>query len=214
MRFVGDHPSRRRSHRQRRQRPRAQRRPRRQRLCSVHLMRLSRRVWCIPPSLTQSLYPTIPVRSARFFATRVRSPLRPRHLWLIPFAGGLALWFAPRSTNPSLLSSPTLIPCPPAASPNSINPTIFSPSEADRSISARILAFLRDNIWEPILTATRFIHLFVLFIPVIVSTPMLLVGRPEKRYRGDRWGAAWWYGLLVCKMEAAGPTFIKVCAFS
>ncbi|GLB35914.1 putative ABC1 family protein [Lyophyllum shimeji] len=39
---------------------------------------------------------------------------------------------------------------------------------------------------------------------------MLLVGKPEKKYQGDRWGAVWWYGLLVRKMEAAGPTFIKL----
>jgi aarF domain-containing kinase len=39
---------------------------------------------------------------------------------------------------------------------------------------------------------------------------MLLVGRPERLLKGDRWGAVWWYGLLVSRMEAAGPTFIKV----
>jgi aarF domain-containing kinase len=59
-------------------------------------------------------------------------------------------------------------------------------------------------------TATRFIHLTVLFVPVIVMMPMLLVGAPEAKLQGDRWGAVWWYGLLVARMEAAGPTFIKV----
>jgi aarF domain-containing kinase len=183
-------------------------------------MRLSCRLWCLPPSLTQSLYyPAIPARPARFFAThalRLGPPsLRPRHLWLIPLAGGLTLYFSPNSNacSSSILSSPTLIPCPPTASPPSINPTIFSPSESHHSVSARVLVLLRDNIWEPLLTAARFIHLFILFIPVIVSSPMLLIGKPEKRYRGDRWGAVWWYGLLVGKMEAAGPTFIKVRAY-
>ena len=38
---------------------------------------------------------------------------------------------------------------------------------------------------------------------------MLLVGKPRKRYHGDGWGAIWWYDLLVSRMEAAGPTFIK-----
>jgi aarF domain-containing kinase len=125
-------------------------------------------------------------------------------------AGGLTLYLSPRqNTRSSIFSSPTLIPCPPPT----INPTILSPFESDLSISARILALLRDNIWEPILTATRFIHLFFIFIPVIVSSPMLLVGKPEKKYRGDKWGAVWWYGFLVRKMEAAGPTFIKVRAY-
>jgi aarF domain-containing kinase len=53
--------------------------------------------------------------------------------------------------------------------------------------------------------------LFILFLPVIISSPMLLIGVPEKRLKGDRWGALWWYELLVGKMESAGPTFIKVC---
>jgi aarF domain-containing kinase len=39
---------------------------------------------------------------------------------------------------------------------------------------------------------------------------MLLVGAPEAKLQGDRWGAVWWYGFLVASMEAAGPTFIKV----
>jgi hypothetical protein len=39
---------------------------------------------------------------------------------------------------------------------------------------------------------------------------MLLVGKPQKSLGGDRWGAVWWYGLLVSRMQAAGPTFIKV----
>lgn len=39
---------------------------------------------------------------------------------------------------------------------------------------------------------------------------MLLVGTPERRLGGDRWGAVWWYNLLVAQMARAGPTFIKV----
>jgi aarF domain-containing kinase len=52
--------------------------------------------------------------------------------------------------------------------------------------------------------------LFFLFIPVIISSPMLLVGSPEERLQGDKWGAVWWYDYLVVQMDRAGPTFIKV----
>ncbi|KAG5654683.1 hypothetical protein H0H81_007439 [Sphagnurus paluster] len=140
-------------------------------------------------------------------------------LWLIPLAGGLTLCFAPRpkSLFPSIFSSPTLIPCPsptPVTNNSPINPTIFSPSESDRTITARIRAFLLNKIWEPLLAAKRFIYLFTLFIPVILCSPVLLVGKPRKRYRGDRWGAVWWYELLVSKMEAAGPTFIKLAQWA
>lgn len=148
-------------------------------------------------------------RSSSF--TPPRLSLRSKALWLIPLAGGLTLYLAPRQKSPfpNIFSSPTLIPCP-SSQNSAIHPTIFSPSESDRSLTSRIVGLLRDRIWEPLLTAKRFIYLFALFIPVIICSPMLLVGRPEKKYRGDRWGAVWWYGLLVSKMEAAGPTFIKV----
>ena len=39
---------------------------------------------------------------------------------------------------------------------------------------------------------------------------MLLIGIPQKRLKGDRWGAIWWYAFLVRTMQSAGPTFIKV----
>ncbi len=63
------------------------------------------------------------------------------------------------------------------------------------------------RVWEYVLTAKRFIYLFFLFIPVLISSPVLLVGKSP---RANRWGAIWWYGLLVSRMESAGPTFIKV----
>ena len=132
-------------------------------------------------------------------------------LWAIPIAAGITLYLIPRHNSqiPAIFSSPTIIPC----LPSNLNPTIFSPSESHRSLTTRILDILRDTIWEPLLTAKRFIYLFALFLPVIVSSPMLLVGKPKKKYKGDRWGAIWWYGFLVHQMESAGPTFIKVSTF-
>ncbi|EDR15791.1 uncharacterized protein LACBIDRAFT_187260 [Laccaria bicolor S238N-H82] len=132
--------------------------------------------------------------------------------WAIPIAAGITLYLIPRHNSqiPTIFSSPTIIPCP----PTNLNPTIFSPSESHRSLITRILDILRDTIWEPLLTAKRFIYLFALFLPVIVSSPMLLVGKPKKKYKGDRWGAIWWYGFLVHQMESAGPTFIKLAQWA
>lgn len=86
--------------------------------------------------------------------------------------------------------------------------------------------FFHNFIFEPIGTAKRFIVLFSLFFPVLLTIPMLFVGRKgaattQKRKGSngddyvskneeDRWGAIWWYGFLVKQMERAGPTFIKV----
>jgi hypothetical protein len=160
-----------------------------------------------PPSWSRRVFFT-PAPPIRFFIPRRHS------LWLVPVVGGLTLYFLPRQKSPfpSIFSSPTLIPCPSPAQPQApVNPTIFSPSESEKTIAARISQLLREHLWEPILTAKRFVYLFALFVPVIVTSPMLLVGISEKRLKGDRWGALWWYGFLVRQMEAAGPTFIKVC---
>ena len=132
--------------------------------------------------------------------------------WILPIAGGISLYFYPRPQPvlSQLVSSPTLIPCPPPESATSDETLILSPSENYLSPTERISALFVDHIWEPILTARRFVHLFFLFIPVIISSPMLLVGSPEERLQGDKWGAVWWYDYLVARMDRAGPTFIKV----
>ncbi|PIL31793.1 hypothetical protein GSI_06497 [Ganoderma sinense ZZ0214-1] len=43
---------------------------------------------------------------------------------------------------------------------------------------------------------------------------MLLIGQPETKLGGDRWGAVWWYGFLTRQMQLAGPTFIKLAQWA
>jgi aarF domain-containing kinase len=148
--------------------------------------------------------------SRRAFTSSARSETTGRAAFAaVPLAAGLALYLVPRETSPipTILSSPAVIPC------RSSEPAllILSPAEPHRTLLARIKALLKDWIVEPVLTARRFVYLFAVFMPVIISSPMLLVGNPEKRLNGDRWGAAWWYNFLVRQMARAGPTFIKVC---
>ncbi|KAF9074800.1 hypothetical protein BDP27DRAFT_1443771 [Rhodocollybia butyracea] len=141
-----------------------------------------------------------------------RYNLKRRVLWIIPVAGGLALYFNPSSTQksviPTLISSPAVIPC--RSSTQNSQPVILSPFEDDIDVRSRILSLLRDRVWEPILTAKRFITLCFIFLPVIFSSPMLLIGKPRKKYKGEGWGAVWWYNFLASRMEIAGPTFIKL----
>ncbi|EIW64210.1 ABC1-domain-containing protein [Trametes versicolor FP-101664 SS1] len=91
---------------------------------------------------------------------------------------------------------------------------IMSPSESDRSLMGRILTFLRERLIEPILTAKRFVYLCCIFVPVLLAAPMLIIGQPEERLRGDRWGAVWWYGFLTRQMQCAGPTFMKLAQWA
>ena len=133
-----------------------------------------------------------------------------RALWLIPVAGGIGFLLKPQpqSVLPQVLQDDAFIPCN-RQTPRP-QPIIYSPYEADQSLLRRFGVFLRNAILEPIVTAGRFAYLFCLFFPVILASPMLLIGSPAPELQGDRWGAVWWYDLLVLRMERAGPTFTKV----
>jgi aarF domain-containing kinase len=84
-----------------------------------------------------------------------------------------------------------------------------------------VLEFLNHYLLEPFLTFVRFIHLALLFGPVILTSPMLIVGSQPRRRPGkavsepeENWGAVWWYGFLVKQMERAGPSFIKLAQWA
>lgn len=75
----------------------------------------------------------------------------------------------------------------------------------------RSIAFLVDQyIYEPLATSLRFLHLVTIFVPVIVTIPMIWFGGRREDRDNERAGTLWWYGFLVASMERAGPTFIKV----
>lgn len=63
---------------------------------------------------------------------------------------------------------------------------------------------------EPIATTFRFLHLFIIFVPVIATIPILFLGSRQKDRDNERSGTLWWYYFLVRSMERGGPAFIKV----
>ena len=73
-----------------------------------------------------------------------------------------------------------------------------------------IIYFADLYIWEPLCTGLRFLHLVIIFVPVIVSVPAIWVGRRVREKDNERSGTLWWYWFLVKSMERAGPAFIKV----
>jgi aarF domain-containing kinase len=64
--------------------------------------------------------------------------------------------------------------------------------------------------WEPLCTGLRFLHLVVIFVPVLACVPAIWVGTRVKNRHMERTGTLWWYWFLVKSMERAGPAFIKV----
>jgi aarF domain-containing kinase len=156
------------------------------------------------------LKPAITFRRAFTHSSRPATNTSRRALALVPLAGGLGLYLYPRETSllPGLLSSPTLIPCP---KPRPV--LIESPAEPQRSILRRILALLDDWFLEPLLTARRFVYLFAVFVPVIVSAPLLLVGAPEKRPDGEGWSDIY-QGAFRLTWLALGLTFMQLAQWA
>ncbi|KAI6136306.1 hypothetical protein F5141DRAFT_1073758 [Pisolithus sp. B1] len=160
-----------------------------------------------------------PPSSRSFHPSKTRASVWRSKLWLLPAAGGIFLYLSPNPQPhlPTLFASPTLIPCPDSQKrvrDFANEDLIGSPAEPQLSIISRILNLLQEYVVDPVMTAKRFLQLLMLFLPVIAMMPMLLVGNPERELYGDRWGAIWWYGLLVSKMQAAGPTFIKLAQWA
>ncbi len=175
----------------------------------------TRNVQYIPHRSAHSTW-SLPPRQHSYvpFFTRAKVPQNNarRYLWAIPVLGGAYLFLAPKEERVAeLLASPHIIPCPPSKCPAEESQfMVNSPDEEHRTLISRIRRFLRDRFWEPICTARRFVHLFFIFIPVILSSPILLVRPVESRRRAATDGELWWYDLFVSAMQRAGPTFIKV----
>lgn len=73
-----------------------------------------------------------------------------------------------------------------------------------------IYFFIEDYIIEPIATGFRFLHLVIIFVPVIVTIPVIWLGQKQTDRDNERSGTLWWYSFLVSSMERAGAAFIKV----
>ena len=79
-----------------------------------------------------------------------------------------------------------------------------------RRVWKAVYLFVDTLIVEPIATTFRFLHLVLIFVPVIGTMPLIWLGRRQKTRDNERSGTLWWYSFLVRSMERAGPAFIKV----
>ena len=79
-----------------------------------------------------------------------------------------------------------------------------------RKFRRAIWRFLDTYVVEPIATAFRFLHLAVIFIPVLATVPVMYFGARQPDKDNERGGTLWWYWFLVSSMERAGAAFIKL----
>ena len=79
-----------------------------------------------------------------------------------------------------------------------------------RRVLGGIWLYLDILIVEPVATTFRFLHLVIIFVPVLATIPVIWFGSRRKDRDNERTGTLWWYSFLVHSMERAGPAFIKV----
>ena len=79
-----------------------------------------------------------------------------------------------------------------------------------KKVRRGIYFFVDAYIIEPIFTGLRFLHLAFIFVPVLVTIPVIWLGKRQPDRDNERTGTLWWYGFLVRSMERAGAAFIKV----
>lgn len=79
-----------------------------------------------------------------------------------------------------------------------------------KSLRKGLWRFLDAWIIEPIATGFRLLHLIFIFVPVIVTVPVIWFGQRQPERDNERSGTLWWYAFLVNSMERAGAAFIKV----
>lgn len=71
--------------------------------------------------------------------------------------------------------------------------------------------FLDDYVIEPALTTVRFMELALIFVPLLVSYPILVnIGPKQKKWSNNRLGKLYWNKFLRFCIEMAGPCFIKL----
>ena len=95
-----------------------------------------------------------------------------------------------------------------------IRKTVAENARGLTKLRQSLYVFWYCYIYEPVATGLRFVHLAIIFLPVIVTLPAVWLGPKIKDRNGQRTGTLWWYGFLVKSMERAGPAFIKVALFN
>jgi aarF domain-containing kinase len=96
------------------------------------------------------------------------------------------------------------------ASRRELKSQVPKPIQNSKKVRRGIYFFLDAYIVEPVLTAVRFLHLVIIFVPLIATIPAIWIGPRLKERGNERAGTLWWYGFMVRSMERAGAAFIKL----
>lgn len=84
------------------------------------------------------------------------------------------------------------------------------PLRGSKKVRVGIWRFVDTWIVEPVATGLRFLHLVVIFAPVLLSVPIMWLGQRVPERDNERSGTLLWYRFLVWSMERSGAAFIKL----
>lgn len=150
----------------------------------------------------------------RTFTQSWRAPVK-RLPWRGPVVGGLVmaalapsafLKLAEESDGGERTSEMQML----KASREEIQKTVPEDARGIARLCQSICVFFHYYVYDPIATGVRFLHLVVIFIPVVFTVPAIWAGERVEGSNGALTGTIWWYRILVNAMERAGPAFIKV----
>ncbi|KAG0156509.1 hypothetical protein PDIDSM_3688 [Penicillium digitatum] len=96
------------------------------------------------------------------------------------------------------------------ASREEVRKTVSPDAQGVSKLCQTLWIYFYYYVYDPIATGLRFVHLVVIFIPVVATVPAIWLGRKVQDRDGARSGTLWWYRFLVKAMERAGPAFIKL----
>ncbi|KAL3706698.1 hypothetical protein TMatcc_007711 [Talaromyces marneffei ATCC 18224] len=100
------------------------------------------------------------------------------------------------------------------ASRQEIRKTVSEDARGFTRLKQEVHVFFYCYVYEPIATGFRFLHLAIIFLPVLVTVPVIWIGSRNPDRNNQRWGTLWWFDFLVKSMERAGPAFIKACQWA
>ncbi|KAJ5143059.1 uncharacterized protein N7515_001846 [Penicillium bovifimosum] len=95
------------------------------------------------------------------------------------------------------------------ASREEVRKTVSPDAHGLSKLCQTIWVYFYSYVYDPIATGFRFVHLAIIFVPVVVTVPAIWLGH-KRGQDGTRSGTLWWYRFLVKAMERAGPAFIKL----
>jgi hypothetical protein len=90
------------------------------------------------------------------------------------------------------------------------SPHILFPSHNQHRIIKLGAKSLSQSFMFRLRVICRLAYLTTVFTPLMLTFPLVWIGRNDQKWEKETVGSLWWYKILAWSLEQAGPAFIKV----